>query len=131
MKILRKKIKKANKVQKAFYYISTFLYFIALIYFIYGLLKLKGIETVIRGLVIAFFSIWLIIYALAGLITILTKKKKTFIFITIITLIFTPVFFVSSYYINKVFGEISNVNSDRLTYTTNLIALKETNFNKT
>lgn len=131
MKILRKKLKKANKVQKAFYYISTFLYFIALIYFIYGLLKLKGIETVIRGLVIAFFSIWLIIYTLAGLITILTKKKKTFIFITIITLIFTPVFFVSSYYINKVFGEISNVNSDKLTYTTNLIALKETNFNKT
>lgn len=128
MKVLRKKLKKVSKVQKFFYYLSCLLYIAALVYFIIGLLKLKGIETLIRSLVIAFFSIWLVLYILSGLVTMVAKKKKTFIFITIITLILCPIFTVASYYINKVYGEISNINSEKLLYTTNLIALKETNF---
>lgn len=128
MKVLRKKLKKVNKTKKLFYYATTLLYIITLIYFIYGLLKLKGIETLIRAIVIAFFIIWGFIYILSGLLSMLSKKKKSFIFLTIITLILCPVFTISSYYINKVYGEISNVISEKLTYTSNLITLKETNF---
>lgn len=131
MKVLRKKLKKVHGAKKFFYLISILLYIATFSYFIYGLLKLKGIETLIRGIVIGFFSIWLIIYILCGLLTMLSKKTKTFIFITIITLLFCPIFGISSYYINKVYGSIKNINNENLTYTTNLIALKETNFNNT
>ncbi len=128
MKVLRKKLKKTSKISKFFYYLTSLLYIAALVYFIIGLLKLKGIETLIRILVIIFFSIWALLYVLGGLIAILAKKKKTFIFMTIITLLLCPIFTVASYYINKVYGEISYINSEKLMYTTNLIALKETNF---
>lgn len=129
MKVLAKKLKKANKIEKFFYFFSLLLYLGTFIYFIYGILQLKGIENLIRGIAITFFTIWFLIYILAGLLTILAKKTKTFIFLTIITLLFCPVFTVSSYYINKVMGSIGKINNEKLTYTTNLIALNETEFN--
>ncbi len=131
MKVLKKKLKKVNKAKKIFYVLSIILYLATFAYFIYGLLKLKGIETLIRGIVIGFFCLWLFIYVLCGLITMLSKKTKTFIFITFITLLFCPIFGVSSYYINKVYGSLNKITSEELVYTTNLIALKETNFNNT
>lgn len=129
MKVLAKKLKKVNIVKKAFYFVSIIIYLLTFAYFIYGILKLKGIETVIRGIVIAFFTLWILVYILCGLLTMLSKKTKTFIFITFITLLFCPIFGISSYYINKVMGSISNINNEKLTYTTNLIALNETEFN--
>lgn len=129
MKVLAKKLKKINKPKKIFYFISIILYIITFAYFIYGILKLKGIETLIRGIIISFFAIWLFLYILCGLLTMISKKTKTFIFITFITLLFCPIFGISSFYINKVMGSISNINNEKLTYTTNLIALKETEFN--
>lgn len=128
MKVLKKKLKKVHIAKKFFYTLTTILYLVSLIYFIYGILKLKGIETLIRSIIIGIFIVWFIVYALFGLITLISKKKKTFIFITIITLLLCPIFTISSYYINKVYNEISNINSDKLIYTTNLISLKETNF---
>lgn len=131
MKVLRKKLKKVNLAKKILYFLAIILYIGTYAYFVYGILKLKGIENLIRGLVIGFFGLWLIIYILCGLLTMISKKTKTFIFISIITLIFCPVFGISSYYINKVYGSIKNINNETLTYTTNLIALKETEFNNT
>lgn len=128
MKILKKKLKRVHVAKKFFYYLTIVLYAILYAYFIYGILKLAGIENLLRGLIIGFFGIWLVIYILCGLITMISKKTKTFIFITILSLLFCPIFGVSSYYINKIYGSISSINSDTITYTTNLIALKETNF---
>lgn len=131
MKVLRKKLKKVHGAKKVFYFLSSILYIASFAYFTYGILKLKGIENLIRGIIIGFFGLWSIIYLLCGLLTMLSKKTKTFIFITIITLIFCPVFTVSSYYINKVYGTIGKIHNEELVYTTNLIALKETSFNNT
>lgn len=123
-------MKKISKVQKFFYFITTIAYLATLIYFIYGILHLKGIETTLRIIVIIFFSIWFAIYALGALISMLAKKKKTFIFLTILTLIFCPIFCVASYYINKVYGALENINHEKIVYTSNLISLKETKFNE-
>lgn len=128
MKVLRKKLKKVHILKKLFYNLTSILYIASLVYFIYGILKLKGIETLIRSIVIALFIVWGLIYLLFGLVTLLSKKKKGFVFLTLITLLLCPVFVFSSYYVNKVYGQISNINSEKLTYTSNLIALKETNF---
>ena len=130
MKVLRKKLKKVHIVKKIFFSLTSILYLATFIYFIYGLLKLKDIETLIRSIVIAIFCVWFLIYLLLGLISMIAKKNKTFIFLTIFTLLLCPVFGVSSYFINNVYGKISNMNRNTIVYTTHLIALKETSFNK-
>ena len=127
MNILLNKLKKASKVQKFFYYLTTLLYFISLIYFIYSICHLS-IETFLRVIAIILFICWLFFYILYGLIKVVTKKKLGFIIITIITFIFIPLQFGSSYIINYVYGNLKNMNRETITYRTNLIALKETEF---
>lgn len=131
MKVFFKKLKKAHIVKKFFYILTTVLYTASLIYFIQGILQLKGIENVLRIIAITFFIIWGLIYLLSGLLTMLSKKKKGFIFLTIFTLLFCPVFTVSSYYINKIYGSLNNMVKNELLYTTNMITLKDTQFKST
>ena len=130
MKVLKKKLKKVHIAKKIFYFLSLILYLATLIYFIIGILKLGDIETLIRSIVIAIFCVWFFVYAFAGLITMITKKNKSFIFLTVLTLLLCPVFGISSYFINNVYGKISNMNRNTIIYTTHLISLKETNFKK-
>ena len=125
MGVLSKKLKKANKVQRFFYRFTLITYILCFGYFIYGLLKLGTIETIIRIIVITFFAIWFFIYLLSGIITILSKKKKTFIFLTIFTILLCPLFVLSSFYINKIFTSISVMNRNTVTYTSNLITLND------
>ena len=61
----------------------------------------------------------------------LSHKTKTFVFITFLSLLFCPIFGFSSFYINKLYGNLTDINNEMVQYTTNLIALKETNFNDT
>ena len=129
MKVLHKKLRKASKVNRFFYNLTLLAYLGTFIYFIIGILRLKGIEDILRYIVIGFFGVWLLIYILVGLVTMLTKKNKAFVAFTIITLLFTPLFVSSSFIVNKFMDKISGINSDKLTYTTNLISLKDNNFN--
>lgn len=128
MKVLKNKLKKVHIAKRFFYFLSIIGYLLTYILFVYSLLKLKGIETTIRYIVIGFFGIWFLIYGLSGLLTMLSKKTKTFIFITLITILFSFGFGGISYIINKEYGILSEVNSEKLLYTSNLIALKETTF---
>ena len=125
MGVLSKKLKKANKVQRFFYHLTLIIYILCFGYFIYGLLHLGRIETVIRVIIIVFFTIWFLIYLLSGLLSILSKKNKTFIFLTIFTILLCPVFVVSSFYINKIFNSISIMNRNTVTYTSSLITLND------
>ena len=129
MNILFNKLKKASKVQKFFYFFTTILYLISLIYFIYSICHLS-IETFLRVIAIILFTCWLFFYALSGLIQVVTKKKATFIIITIITFIFIPIQFGSSYIINYFYGNLKAMNKETITYRTNLISLKDTDFDE-
>lgn len=131
MKVLRKKLKKVSKVKRIFYHLTLLAYIGTFIYFIYGLLRLKGIEDILRYIVIAFFGVWLLIYILIGLVSMISKKNKTFIIFTILTLLLTPAFAGSSYFVNHFMNKLGTINSEKLMYTSNLIVLKETNFNST
>ncbi len=132
MNILLKKLKKISITKKIAYFLTSILYLIALIYFIYGLLHLKGIETFLRIIIIILFILWFTGYSLFGLLSLLQKRNKTFVIMTLITFILIPIFTISSYYINKVYSSMSRMNRNTITYTTNLIALKKTEFsNKT
>ena len=130
MKVLRKKLKKANKKQTTFYRLTYLLYIICFGYFIYGLLHLAKIETTIRIIIIIFFALWLFLYLLTGALTILGGKKKTFIVLTVFTFILCPLFVVSSFYINKIYDTLSIMNRETITYTTNLISMKDAKFDE-
>lgn len=124
MKVLRKKLQKVGIVKKIFFFLSILLYLPILGFFIYNILHLVGVETAIRIIAIVILSIWGLIYILSGLVTMIQKKTKTFIVLTIITLILTSGMGVGSYFIYKTFGTMRQMNKTTITYTTNLIMLK-------
>ena len=95
MKVLFNKLKKSNRVLLILYIICVISYSVGFTFFIRSLLSLQGIETVIRIILIVFFSIWLIVFIMWNLINLILKRNKTIIVTLIITFIFISIFGVS------------------------------------
>ena len=130
MKVLMKKIKKTNIFKKIFFFLSIIAYISTLVFITSEAMIFKNTEPVILAIVLALFIIWGLIYILCGLLTMLSKKNKTFIFITILTLLLSGVFGFGGYYLHQKKAQFSNMNANQIIYTTNLIALKETKFDE-
>lgn len=127
MKVLLKKLKKCNKGKKIFFFVTLFIYIVAFTFFIINILKLKGIETGLRVAMIVFFALWFMLYATWGLVAIISKKKKTFIGISVISYLLIILFISASIIINMVIGELGSLKKEYVVYTTNLITLNDTN----
>lgn len=124
-----RKLKKSNRVLRYIYYIICIAYIISLFFFIKSLLSLTGVETVLRIVFIVFFIFYIVLYCFWNLINLLCHKYKALIITSIISIIFIIIFCIGSYYINMLYSNIDNITeNDKLTYTTYLIALKDTNF---
>ena len=131
MKVLFKKLKKANKVELSLYLISVLYYFITYILFTICILRLKKIETVIRIIMLIFFGLYFIYYVLANLVNLLTKKHHKLYILVTITVIFSLIFTLGTYYINEIYSSLNKFGErSKIEYTTNLITLSETEFNK-
>lgn len=128
MKVLMKKIKKANIVKKIFYFLSIIAYIATLTFMTYEAMIFKSTEPVILSIVLALFIIWGLIYILAGLITMISKKNKSFIIITILTILISSILGFGATYIHSKKNQFNNMNANEIMYTTNLIALKESKF---
>ncbi len=134
MKVLMKKLKKVDGLEKFFYFLSLIIYIFAIVLFIYSIFKYKAIitsgpkEMTIVIIIIVFFCIWFLLYLLCGLITMISKKLKAFIFITILTILFSCGLCTVSVLLNKV-AKGMDLTANELTYTSALITLKETSFN--
>ncbi|MCI8575128.1 MAG: hypothetical protein HFI09_01530 [Bacilli bacterium] len=127
MKELKIKIKKASKIMLITYLLISIGYIISYIFFAKSLLNLEGIETTIRYLILGFFAIWGVSYLCFGPKIIFKKMKKTFIVLTIFSMLFIPIFSVLSYYINKVYDSLDNFTiKETSTYTSVLLAMKDT-----
>ncbi len=130
MKILFSKIKNAKMGYKFFYFSGLILYIVFYIFFLKSVLSLKGIETLIRIGLLIFFGLFGLLYLLFGLTSMILRKKKVFIPLTIFVFLFTILFGVSSYYINKIYNVLDNfTKSDTSVYTTVLLTLNDTEFN--
>lgn len=130
MKVLISKLKKANKVFLTIYIITFIAYIISYILLVKNLTGLTGIETGIRFIVIGIFAIWLIAYTIWNLINLILKRHITIAITTAITIIFVVLFSFVNYYINVIYTGIGNLaESEYVTYTSNLIVLKDTNLN--
>ena len=123
MKVLFNKLKKSNRVLLILYIICVISYSVGFAFFIRSLLSLQGIETVIRIILIVFFSIWLIVFIMWNLINLILKRNKTIIVTLILTFIFIGIFGISSFFVDKMYNKIEKLTiSDYTTYTSYLIA---------
>jgi len=130
MKVLFNKLKKTNKIFLVIFLLTFVLYLINYFIAAYNLLNLAGIETIIRIIVIVLFGIWLFVYLLWNLINLLLKKYVALIITTVITILFTGIFCIGNYYINMLYSGMDNLSeSEYVTYTSNLVTLKETKIN--
>lgn len=127
MKVLIRKIKRANKLALTIYIISLTLFLSGYIYFAISLFKLAGIETLIRIILLILFIFWFIIYFLFGLSTLVTKKLNKFLILSIVNIILFIVILFSSIIIHRIYSKLEMFTSSEYTkYTTNLISLKDT-----
>ncbi len=127
MKRVIKKLKRSNWLARYFYYILLVCYLIGYIFFTKSLLTLKGIETILRIILISVFLVWFLFYGFYNLLNLIMKKYKRVIITSLVTTIFIVIFFISSYYINIVYGGLNNIKDGVKTeYTSYLIKLKNT-----
>lgn len=130
MKILFKKLKRANKIELAMYLITLLYYLVLYVIFTVSILNLKRIETFIRITVLIFFGFWLLYYFIGSLMNIILKKHHKFAILTTITICFSLLFTFGSYYINVIYKALDGFKEkERIIYTTKLVALKNTKFN--
>lgn len=126
MKVLLKKIKHSNKIALAIYILSILMFIASYTYFAISLFKLEGIETFLRIFLLILFFTWFLIYFLFGLSTLVTKKIKKFLILTFIHLLLFGVTLFASVIIHRLYGKLELLtNKDYTLYTTNLIALKD------
>lgn len=131
MKILFRKLKRSNKFLLTLFIITFGLYIIGYTLFIKNLLSLSGIETGIRVFFIIFFLLWLIFYLFLSLIKLIKRNYKALIITTIISLLFSIVFYVSSFYIDLIYDKMGNLTESNTTiYTTYLINFNDDEFNE-
>jgi len=129
MKKLINSIKKSNKFCFCFYILLSIIYIVGYILFAKSIFNLVGIETLIRIILIIVFGLWALLWLIVGLIYALNKKYSSFIILTVFTIIFSCIFFVARYYIDTIYNEIDNMSKDTVTYTSYLVAMKDTDFN--
>ena len=126
MKRLFKKVKKVNGFARFILILFSLAYLVGFAFFVKNVLDLKGIENVLRYCVIGFFAIYLLFYILISIKKLLKKKYVFFIISSILTLLFTVAFFLSSFAIDMLVGKISNINEkDKIEYTSYLITLSD------
>lgn len=131
MKVLFKKLKRANRVELILFIISALYYITSYSFFTISLLHLKKIETFIRIILLSFFGFFFIYYFLGNLINLILKKHSKFSFLLAFAIFFSMIFTIGSYYINELYSSLGNFKEkEKIIYTTKLIALKDTKFDE-
>lgn len=131
MRVLFKKLKRTNKIELIMYLTSMLYYLVSYILFTICILKLKKIETVIRIIILLFFGFFFIYYFLSNLVNLITRKHHKFFILMLLTIIFSLVFTVGTYYINEIYHSLNKFGErNKIKYTTNLITLSKNEFSK-
>ena len=121
--------KKASKVRKVFYFLILIFYVVAFVFFCRSILSLEGIETAIRMVLLIGFGLYGLLYLLSGIKAVMSSKKWKFVLLSFLTVLFSIVFCVASYYIDKIYSTLDQFTAKETSiYTTALVALKDTSF---
>ena len=127
MKRLRRKLKKTNRFARYLFYIIIIGYIISYCFFVKSIVSLKGIETLIRYLLLIIMLCYFFIYLYYSLIKLLKKKYGSFYLLSLLSIIFIIIFSCSSYLIGFLFNKLDDFKEkDMVTYTSYLVTMKET-----
>jgi len=121
----KREFKRRNKNISLFSSVIVGMFLVATVYFILNLLKLTGVETVIRYIVIALLVLFMI-YVIKKNFSLKKqpKKIKIILFILVLIIIGGAELYLS-YFIARGISVVDNLNKDKIKYTTALVALKE------
>lgn len=126
MKNLGKKLKKTNKALRCIFFIILFIFAVSGSFMIQGLLRLTGIENLIRTIVITALAVILILYLVGGLVLLILKKHAFLITFMVFIFILSCINFTGFYLVNKGFSFLNRLNISMVKYTTNLVTLADT-----
>lgn len=120
-----KKWKRQNKPLRYLFLTICLAYLISLGFFTFSIIKLPGIETLLRIIILTVFYIHAFILVLGGLILLFTKKYNRYVFLLILTFIYVPILSLCSYHIDKTYNIIDSVQKKYVEYTSVLLSLKD------
>lgn len=130
MKRIMRKLKRTNKFARITYFILMIAYLISFIFFAKSVISLAGIETLLRYVALILLLGYFLVYMYFGLCKLLTKKYAGFYLLSIISLILVIIFSVGAYFIDAIYGKLSDFNeNEKVMYTSYLISLSDTTLN--
>ncbi len=128
MKVLWNKFKRTNLSTRLVYITSFLIFLVSYIIFIINALRLEGIETTIRIIVLVVLGLILLLYGFIDLLLLLRKKRFTVYFSSLFVILISAGCIIGSMTINRILGSMDSLSKDTVIYTTNLIALNSTEF---
>ena len=99
-------------------------------YFIWNILKLKGIEDVLRYIGIGILTIFSVLMISLNFSLRVQPKKYKFIILILVLIIFGTGEYFASSFISKTISTLDNMNKNTTLYTTKLITLKDSGTTK-
>ena len=120
-----RKFKKQSKPLRIILLIVGAIYALALAWFSKSTILLTGIETPLRVTVLIVLYLLLFIYLISSILLLFTHKKKSLISLFLFYIIISLMLGFVSYYIDKTYGIIDNVQKEEITYKSVLVSLKE------
>ena len=102
MNALIKKLKKRNKVFIVIYLLGLLTYLVTSTIMVKNIINLSSVETTIRIILIILIYFYLFIYFIFGFLSIMDKRNKTFILLSLIVYLAIPLFIFSSIVIDNI-----------------------------
>lgn len=129
MKNKEKKNTKGNKFGKIFYIVVSLLAIASSVYAIYHILLLNTIENLIRYIVIGILGIIDFIILIRMILSIKNKKQKRHRISITLMILYAILMIAVGLIIGYLYGRLENMNKTKVTYTTNLVAMKDSDIN--
>ncbi len=123
----KREFKRRNKGISLFSSVIVGMFLVATVYFILNLLKLTGVETLIRYIVIGVLVVFMLFVIKKNFSLRLQPKKWKFILLILFLVAFGAAEMYISYFIARGISVVDNLNKNKIKYTSALIALKENN----
>lgn len=129
MKNKEKKNTNGNKFGKIFYIVVSLLAIAASAYAIYHILLLNTIENLIRYIIIGILGVIDFIILIRAIVALKSKKQKRHRISMTLMILYTILMIAVGLLIGYLYGRLENMNKTKVTYTTNLVAMKDSDIN--
>ncbi len=116
-----------SKINFIIYLVGIVLFILSFSLLSLSLIKLTGIETILRIVVILLMIVYGMFYAYKAYLYMLNRNRIKFVFLSLFHFLIIVIILIFFYFINTVYGELGNLGGKgKVKYTGYLISLKET-----